>query len=128
MGLSDSFFGQKFGITAHDLNSYISEALSAGGDYADLYFEYLATSSISIDESMVKSAVQGVTVGVGIRVISGEQTGYAYSDELTSEKIRKAARIAAQIASGPAKVEKAPVRETAAHNLYPLLTAPIETS
>ena len=69
MGLSDSFFGQKFGITQHDLESYIAEALSAGGDYADLYFEYLATSSISIDESMVKSAVQGVTVGVGVRVI-----------------------------------------------------------
>src|SRR5438128_12115543 len=105
MSLSDSFFGQKFGVTEQDLQSYLSEALSAGGDYADLYFEYLATSSISIDESMVKSAVQGVTVGVGVRVISGERTGYAYSDDLSSEKIRKAARIASQIASGPSKVE-----------------------
>jgi len=128
MGIPDSFFGHKFGISTHNLESYISEALSAGGDYADLYFEYLATSSISIDESMVKSAVQGVTVGVGVRVISGERTGYAYSDDLSSEKIRKAARIAAQIASGPSKIEKTPVEETAAHNLYPVLTAPIETS
>src|SRR5260370_18470025 len=101
MGISDSFFGQKFGITTHDLDSYISEALSAGGDYADVYFEYLATSSISIDESMVKSAIQGVTLGVGVRVIAGERTGYAYSDDLSSEKIRKAARIAARIPSGP---------------------------
>src|SRR5437016_816525 len=128
MGISGSFFAQKFGISAHDLESYLSEALSAGGDYADLYFEYLATSSISIDESMVKSAVQGVTVGVGVRVIFGERTGYAYSDDLSSEKIRRAARIAAQIASGPSKVEKTPVQETSAHNLYPVLTAPIETS
>ena len=90
MGLSDSFFGQKFGITEHDLESYLAEALSAGGDYADLYFEYLATSSISIDESIVKSAVQGVSLGVGVRVISGERTGYAYSDDLSPEKIRKA--------------------------------------
>jgi hypothetical protein len=44
MALSDSFFGHKFGITEHDLQSYLDQALSAGGDYADLYFEYLATS------------------------------------------------------------------------------------
>jgi TldD protein len=93
-----------------------------------LYFEYLGTSSISIDESMVKSAVQGVTVGVGVRVISGERTGYAYSDDLTPEKIRKAAQIAARIASGPSKIDKTPVHEAAAHNLYPLQVAPIETS
>src|SRR5205807_1601212 len=56
MGLSESFFGQKFGITETDLHRYLSEALSAGGDYADLYFEYLATSNISIDEGLVKRA------------------------------------------------------------------------
>ena len=60
MPLSESFFGQTFGITEHDLESYLAEALSAGGDYADLYFEYLATSQLSIDESIVKSAVQAV--------------------------------------------------------------------
>jgi TldD protein len=128
MSLSDSFFGRKFGITAHDLETYISEALSAGGDYADLYFEYLATSSIAIDESIVKSAVQGVSVGVGVRVISGERTGYAYSDDLSSEKIREAARIAARIANGPSKIEKTPITETSTHDLYSLMTAPIETS
>lgn len=128
MSISDSFFGQRFGLTAHDLEGYLSEALASGGDYADLYFEYLATSSIMVDESMVKSAVQGVTTGVGVRVISGERTGYAYSDDLSSEKIRKATRIAARIASGPSKVEKTPVEEMAGHNLYPVLTAPIESS
>src|SRR6202158_6387252 len=128
MALSDSFFGQKFGITEHDLQSYIDEALSAGGDYADLYFEYLATSSLSIDESIVKSAVQGVSLGVGGRVIAGERTGYAYSDDLSPEKIRKAARVAACIAKGPAKVEKTGFGETSKRNLYPLLTAPNEAS
>src|SRR6266568_6953745 len=117
----DSFFAQKFGISTHDLETYLADALSEGGDYADLYFEYLATSSIGIDESIVKSAVQGVSVGVGVRVISGERTGYAYSDDLSSEKIRKAARIAARIASGPAKIEKTPLQETAGHDLYAVM-------
>jgi TldD protein len=127
MALSDSFFGQTFGITEHDLQSYLSEALSAGGDYADLYFEYLATSNLSIDESIVKSAVQGVSLGVGVRVISGERTGYAYSDDLSPEKIRRAARVAACIASGPSKVEKTGFEEARRRDLYPVLTAPNET-
>ena len=101
---------------------------SRGGDYADLYFEYLATSSISIDESIVKSATQGVSLGLGVRVISGERTGYAYSDDLSPEKIRHAAQVAAMIAAGPAKVEKTPLEEGRKRNLYPVLTAPNETA
>src|SRR5215831_5635897 len=127
MQFSESVFAARFGITRQDLEGYLSEALSQGGDYADLYFEYLLTSSISIDESMVKSATQGVSMGVGIRVISGERTGYAYSDDLAPEKIRKAANVAAHIAAAPAKVEKFDLKEGLGHNLYPVITAPTET-
>jgi TldD protein len=128
MGFPDSFFARKFNITERDLESYLSEALSSGGEYADLYFEYVETSSISIDESIVKSATQGVTLGVGIRVIAGERTGYAFSDDLSPEKIRKAARVAACIASGPSLVEKSGLHEGPKRNLYPVLVAPSETS
>lgn len=128
MALSETFFGQKFGITEQDLQAYLSEAMSGGGEYADLYFEYLITSNISIDESIVKSAVQGVSLGVGVRVFAGERTGYAYSDDLSPEKIRKAARVAACIAAGPAKVERTGLEERSQRNLYPVLTAPTETS
>src|SRR3954467_2843686 len=113
MSFSGSFFASKFGISETGLQNYISEALSNGGDYADLYFEYLATSSISIDESIVKSATQGVSMGVGVRVIAGERTGYAYSDDLSPERIRKAARVAAHIASAPCKAEKVDLNEGA---------------
>src|SRR5271154_2066886 len=125
---SDSLFASRFQITRNDLESYLGEALSQGGDYADLYFEYLLTSSIGIDESMVKSAAQGVSMGVGVRVIAGERTGYAYSDDLSPEKIKKAARVAAYIASGPSKVEKFDLNEGAKHNLYPVVTSPTETA
>jgi len=128
MAFSDTFFAFKFGITKRDLERYLSEALSRGGDYADLYFEYLATSSISIDESIVKSATQGVSLGVGVRVLSGERTGYAYSDDLSPEKIMHAAHVAALIASGPAKVDKINLDEGKRRNLYPVLTAPSDTA
>ena len=77
MSFSDSFFAAKFGISRRDLENYLSEALGRGGDYADLYFEYLATASISIDESIVKSATQGVSLGVGVRVIAGHSEASA---------------------------------------------------
>src|SRR5579864_2577238 len=124
MSFSESFFPSRFAITRGDLESYLSEALSQGGDYADLYFEYLSTSSISIDESIVKSATQGVSLGVGVRVIAGERTGYAYSDDLSPEKIRQAAHVAALIASGPSKVEQTPLEEGRRRNLYPVVMSP----
>jgi TldD protein len=127
MGLSQSFFGAKFGISEPDLQSYLNESLSAGGEYADLYFEYVTNTMIGIDESLVKSASQSVTLGVGVRVISGERTGYAYSDDLSPEKIRKAARVAALIAKGPASVVKTGFQEAHKHDLYPMLVTPHDT-
>jgi TldD protein len=128
MLFSESVFAARFNITKRDLEAYLAEALSQGGDYADLYFEYLLTSSIGIDESIVKSAAQGVSMGVGVRVIVGERTGYAYSDDLSPEKIRKAARVAACIAAGPSKIDKFDLQEGARHNLYPVLVPPTETA
>ncbi len=128
MRFSESIFASRFNISRRDLEAYLAEALSQGGDYADLYFEYLQTSSIGMDESMVKSAAQGVSMGVGVRVIAGERTGYAYSDDLSPEKVRKAARVAAHIAAGPSKVDKFDLNEGTRHNLYPVVTAPTETA
>jgi len=63
-----------------------------------------------------------------VRVIAGERTGYAYSDDLAPEKIRKAARVAAHIARGPSHVDKVGLSEGQPHNLYPVLIAPTETA
>src|SRR4029077_13127258 len=99
----ERFFFEHYGLTNHDLEIYLTAALSAGGDYADLYFEYLTSTSLMVDESLVKSASQGISAGCGVRVVSGERTGYAYTDDLSPQRILHAARTAALIASGPAK-------------------------
>jgi TldD protein len=112
------FFFERFGFTQNDLEKYLAAALSAGGDYADLYFEYATSTSISVDESLVKSASQGITAGCGVRVVSGERTGYAYTDNLASDRILHAAKTAALIASAPAKQEIAGFKETLSRNLY----------
>jgi TldD protein len=121
-----SFFFERFGLTQADVERYLAAALSAGGEYADLYFEYLTTSSVNVDESLIKSASQGISAGCGVRVISGERTGYAYTDDLAPEKILHAARTAALIASGPAKTPVVSLKEHNGRNLYPIGVAPTD--
>ena len=120
------YFFQKFHLTDRLLERCLGEALSAGGDYADLYFESIASTSIGIDESLVKSASQGVSAGCGVRVVSGERTGYAYTDDLSSERLLHAARTAALIASGPAKQPVSGFQETKSGNLYPIPAAEVD--
>src|SRR5271163_2663499 len=117
------YFFDKFGITERLLERCLGEALSAGGDYADLYFESIASTSLGIDESLVKSASQGISVGCGIRVVSGERTGYAYTDDLSSDRLLRAARTAALIASGPAKELMSGFRHAETPALYPVAGA-----
>ena len=121
------YFFDKFGITNSLLERCLGEALSAGGDYADLYFESIASTSIGIDESIVKSASQGVSAGCGIRVLSGERTGYAYTDDLSADRLLHAARTAALIASGPAKQPVAGFTETRTPSLYPAPAIDLDT-
>ena len=114
------YFFEKFGITERLLERCLGEALAAGGDYADLYFESVSSTSLGVDEQIVKSASQGQSAGCGVRVLSGERTGYAYTDNLSPERLLHAARTAALIASGPAKQTVEGFTETKGADLYPV--------
>jgi TldD protein len=117
------YFIEKLGLSERLMERCLGEALSAGGDYADLYFESVTSTSLGIDESLVKSASQGISVGCGIRVVSGERTGYAYTDDLSSDRLLRAARTAALIASGPAKELMSGFRHAETPSLYPVAGA-----
>ena len=117
------YFIEKLGLSERLMERCLGEALSAGGDYADLYFESVTSTSLGIDESLVKSASQGISVGCGVRVVSGERTGYAYTDDLSSDRLLRAARTAALIASGPAKELMSGFRQTDTPALYPVAGA-----
>ena len=130
MDLNKSIFFEQHNVTTTDLGTYLSEALSRGGDYADLYFEYRINHSIVLEEQIIKSATKGVNLGVGVRVVSGEKTGYAYSDDLNRENIIKAARTAAFIAnaSTPGGTVQIPTplnREQSLYNI-PIYPADLE--
>ena len=58
------YFFEKFGLTERLLERCLGEALSAGGDYADLYFESVTATALGVDEQIVKSASQGTSAGL----------------------------------------------------------------
>src|SRR5206468_7823709 len=118
------YFIDTLGVTERLMERCLGEALSAGGEYADLYFESVTSTSLGIDESLVKTASQGISVGCGVRVLSGERTGYAYTDDLSPERLLHAARTAALIASGPAKQQMHGFRKPETElSLYPITGA-----
>jgi len=128
MAVSGSgFFADRFGIDAKLMNDILAVALSQGGDYADLYFEHRQTSSILFEEQSVKTAGAGVIQGVGVRVVDGDGTGYAYSEDFTPEAMRQAAETAAKIARSRSQVGPQSVTLRTTPNLYPVRQPSWET-
>ncbi|UCF79142.1 MAG: hypothetical protein JSW03_02490, partial [Candidatus Eiseniibacteriota bacterium] len=105
-----------------ELSQVLREALSRGGDFADVYIEKLFTTTIVFSEGKVESLKYGLDQGVGIRVLKGDQTGYAYCEEFDMPLLLKAARTAGEIADGPAREEVArlSVRSSVNHVPYAL--------
>src|SRR5688572_28020029 len=86
-------------IDADTARKLLEAALQKGGDFADLYFEYNASGSYSYDEGILKSAGRAVTMGLGVRVMKGDATGYAYVEDLSFDAMLRAALTAANIAA-----------------------------
>jgi len=76
----------------------LTVALSKGGDYADLFFEYRAGGGLNFEEGILRTASRGVSLGVGVRVQKGDATGYAYVEDMEFDAMKRAAETAARIA------------------------------
>src|SRR5690606_40720407 len=87
-------------IDAEVCRKLLEVALSKGGDYADLFFEYRASGSLGFEEGITRSASRGVSLGVGIRVQRGDAIGYAHVEDLSWDAMKRAAETAARIATG----------------------------
>lgn len=113
------FFLSRFGLTVGQIEDLLATALARGGDYADLYFEYRVNNSVALEERIIKSTARSVAQGVGVRVIAGEKTGYAYTAEIAFDTIRQAALTASFIARSTGTNEQIGVNATPmAHDLY----------
>lgn len=110
-----------FGVTQENLQEVISIALSKGGDYADIFFEYSVINELMLRDSQVNTAGTHIDYGVGIRVVSSDKTGYAYSEITSLQEMKKAALTAAQIAqSEPKPIAEVNVNILSGNNFYPI--------
>jgi TldD protein len=95
-------FEDHFHLTQAELRKVLDAALSRGGDFAEIYLEYRVYNFVNMEEDIIKETAESVSLGLGIRVLSGDMSGYGYTNDLSSEKTGKAALSAAAIASGRA--------------------------
>lgn len=116
-----------FGVTEQDLKKVIAVALEKGGDYADLFFEHTFSNSISLQDGAVNRSSSNIDFGVGVRVLSGDQSGYAYVENVSLDEMLKAARTAARIASGSKTTKPVNLTEKQITKNYYSITTPWET-
>ncbi|MSP63390.1 MAG: metalloprotease TldD [Myxococcales bacterium] len=109
-------------ISAPLARKLLELALSSGGDYADLFFEYRAGADFTYEDQRVKSVGRGITCGLGVRVLKGDATGYAYCEQFEPEAMKRAARTAAQIAAAGSTLPPEQVVPVAIPDFYPVAT------
>lgn len=86
------------------LDKVIRHALARGGDFADICLENRISRQIVMEESNFRSGLYGISQGAGVRVISGNKTGYAYTEEITEAKLLRAAEVASYVAANSTPV------------------------
>jgi len=110
-----------FKVTEQQLQSLVGTALSRGGDFADLYFEHTTFFNLILRDGNVSSGGFHTDYGVGIRVLKGEKTGYAYSENLEMSEMIKAAEAASAIAqAGGSSLSYGRVSARTTPDLYPM--------
>jgi TldD protein len=108
------------GLGNQELTATLDRIMGPNVDYADLYFQYTLQESWAMDEGTVKSGSYSIDQGVGVRAVSGEKTGFAYSDEILLPALTSAADAARSIARSGNTVQalKIESRESNIARLY----------
>jgi TldD protein len=128
-GTPEQFFCDRFQLSHGGLERVLGTAIARRADYADLYFEFRTVQTASLEDGVVKKATRTVGQGVGVRVLAGARSGYAYSDEVSLERLEIAARTARCITDerGGSAALPASRSTPVPHDLYAVTPAPIET-
>lgn len=132
MGLSDGkdlsgkevvrFFENRFGTHEGLLSEVMGPASGKSVDDADLYFEYTTAQTLSLEEGLVKKGGRHVSQGVGARILSGERTGYAMTEEIRPEALKEIVRTARAISAeqGGTGTISLSASHPPMHSLYPV--------
>ena len=85
----NTILSETFAVSKGDLERITAEALRRGGNYCDLFFESTFFSTLLLRDGEVSSGGHHEDYGCGIRVLSGEKTGYAYSESTEMDPRRR---------------------------------------
>ncbi len=107
-----------FEVSAEMLQKVIAAAMSKGGDYADLFFEHKILNNLGLEDGKVNRAYSNVDFGVGIRVLKGDQTGFAYAENVNPDDMLNAAKMAASIANEKSAFKNGSVTEKMPSGYY----------
>lgn len=91
-----------FGIDEAVIRRVMAELTSRGAKHADLYFQHSRSNSVRMEDGIISQATSSIDQGVGLRVVVGDQVGYAFTEDLTEDAMKAAARTASAIASSSA--------------------------
>ena len=118
------------GLEIHDIENTLGHVMSPSIDQADLYFQSAHAESWVLEDQIVREGSHSINQGVGIRAISGEKTGFAYSDEIVLPALTQAATAARSIAKHGENGEQKILSKTSSPVLYsnkdPLDSIPTE--
>jgi TldD protein len=113
------YFEGEFGISKTLCQKLLAKALSRGGDFADLYFEHTRNSYLGLEDGKVNQSYTEIELGVGIRTVLGDQTGYGFTQDLSLASMLSAAATAASIAGQRAAIPTSAFKKLTAGNYYP---------
>ncbi len=86
------------GLEERHLSGALGSIMTRNIDTADLYFQISRQESWTVEDGIIKAGSFNLDQGVGVRAVSGEKTGFAYSDELMLPALEQAANAARAIA------------------------------
>ena len=122
--LVDQYLLSPQGLSLENIEMALGEIYTPNVDFADFYFQYEQSESWSLEDGIVKSGSFSLDQGVGVRVIHGEKTGFAYADSLDLISLRRASKAASGIVkagqSRSLKINKAVLNTPLYPNLNPL--------
>ena len=107
------------GLEERHLSRTLGSVLRGGVDYADLYFQVSRQESWTLEDGIIREGSFSLDQGVGVRAVSGEKTGFAYSDELMLPALEQAAGAARAIARQGEDKQVPAWRRGAPTSLYP---------
>ena len=119
---AESLILKPVGLSINDIDNVMGSLLSTNIDQADIYFQSSRSESWVLEDGIVKDGNYNIEQGVGLRAVSGEKTGFAYSEELTLPNMLAAANSVKAIASGG----RSGILKATMFNDMPSLYAPID--